>query len=580
MKKVISALTAAAMCASMSASVMTAFAAYSANDASMYLQAIEAGKGVISEDGKTVTFATAADAANATIKVQTFLKADTENSTLAAFGVGVISSDKAIVPTNGVNYTAASDTTTDYTLSDGTAFSTGNFVHAFGQTVKRGKNVSYSPATATASWASSSSWEWDYTGYPALIGKWNGQLGADSTGMPFLEATSDALPISQFDVTVGEVAEGTYTVNFIETWENMKADEHTQPGTYVLDFDGTQTNVAAGSTGLTIVVGDPNATPVEPTTEETPVEPTTEETPVEPTTEQTPATPATPGETPKENIKDPASFSEETFYFDDVVYDIASDEGGIQIELRVAKNRPTAGVEGQFLINGGEPGSSPLNLSDIFQDPGYGIGLQVKTDVGKFAGALSAETREAGEKQLADGSSTVSFWIDIDENTPTGVYTLSLADGFKTIDFDRVTLNPALASGTLTIYNSNDPNSTPTEPVTDPVTPTDPPATDPVTPTDPPATDPVTPTDPPAPGDYIYGDVNKNGTVELVDIVMLNRFLTGFGGQTLDDYQTVVANCQRENGESDADTKQSDLNGKDSMAILRFLIGLESKLPV
>ena len=60
---------------------------------------------------------------------------------------------------------------------------------------------------------------------------------------------------------------------------------------------------------------------------------------------------------------------------------------------------------------------------------------------------------------------------------------------------------------------------------------------------------------------------------------MLNRFLTGFGEQKLDEYQTVVANCYRDNGESDADTKQSDLNSKDSMEILKHLIGLVATLP-
>ena len=59
---------------------------------------------------------------------------------------------------------------------------------------------------------------------------------------------------------------------------------------------------------------------------------------------------------------------------------------------------------------------------------------------------------------------------------------------------------------------------------------------------------------------------------------MLNRFLTGYDNQTLDDYQVVVANCSR-SGESDAETTQENLNGQDSIEILKYLIHLVSSLP-
>ncbi|MDE6777209.1 MAG: hypothetical protein K2J25_04645 [Oscillospiraceae bacterium] len=59
---------------------------------------------------------------------------------------------------------------------------------------------------------------------------------------------------------------------------------------------------------------------------------------------------------------------------------------------------------------------------------------------------------------------------------------------------------------------------------------------------------------------------------------MLNRFLTGYDNQDLDDYQVVVANCSR-SGESDADTTKQNLNGQDSIEILKYLIGLVSALP-
>ena len=80
MKKVISALTAAAMCASMSASVMTAFAVYTANDIEFYLKIAEAPGGTISADGTKVTFPDAATAKASEIVVQQYIKvADISN---------------------------------------------------------------------------------------------------------------------------------------------------------------------------------------------------------------------------------------------------------------------------------------------------------------------------------------------------------------------------------------------------------------------------------------------------------------------------------------------------------------------
>jgi hypothetical protein len=96
--------------------------------------------------------------------------------------------------------------------------------------------------------------------------------------------------------------------------------------------------------------------------------------------------------------------------------------------------------------------------------------------------------------------------------------------------------------------------------------------------TDKPTEPPTEGTTAPDTGDYLYGDVNENGKVELVDVVMLNRFLTKYEDQTLTARATVNANCYR-NGETDEATKATDLNGKDSVEILKFLIGSVKTLP-
>ena len=66
----------------------------------------------------------------------------------------------------------------------------------------------------------------------------------------------------------------------------------------------------------------------------------------------------------------------------------------------------------------------------------------------------------------------------------------------------------------------------------------------------------------------VYGDANGNGTVELVDILTINRYLCGADSE-LSPYATYAADCWRD----------GKINGKDSITILRFLLGLADSLP-
>jgi hypothetical protein len=224
-----------------------------------------------------------------------------------------------------------------------------------------------------------------------------------------------------------------------------------------------------------------------------------------------------------------------------------------------------------------------LDLDSIYQDGGYAFGMEaVNPANGGIASAIKAVVEngevvvDKSQKTLEDGSTVYVLWIDIDKTTPTGTYTFSLKDGAKLTNYANEERFPDVVAGTLTITDGDVPQPE-TPPVETPEIET--PAVETPEIETPAVETPEIETPAPQPGDYLYGDVNKNGKVELVDIVMLNRFLTGFGNQALDEYQTVVANCYRDNGESDADTKQSDLNGKDSMEILRNLIGLVATLP-
>ncbi len=90
-------------------------------------------------------------------------------------------------------------------------------------------------------------------------------------------------------------------------------------------------------------------------------------------------------------------------------------------------------------------------------------------------------------------------------------------------------------------------------------TPTEPPTTEPPT-TEPPTTEPELEAD--------YGDVDCNGKVDILDIIVLNRNLLGTG--------KLTAQGQL-NADVDLDKKPS---AKDSLSILKYIVKLIDKLPV
>ncbi len=289
MKKVISALTAAAMCASMSASVMTAFAVYSANDVEFYLKVVDASAGTISADGTTITFASAADAKNAKLTVQEFIKADTANpsvqqvgSTFEASAKGIVLGtktvdDKGNVTYPGVDYSKPLGDEAEYDIN-GVTVKTNQFVSCFGYANKLKK---FKSGTGEATWGSSRNYSWDYTGPDQLSIIWASDFADTSYDNSketahFASAESDKYPFTQFDATLEDLADGTYTIDIIDSWEH--AVNGTQNGTFI-NVDGKNKVLITNHSGINIVVGE--GTTPEPTPEPTPA-PTPEPTP-EPT---------------------------------------------------------------------------------------------------------------------------------------------------------------------------------------------------------------------------------------------------------------------------------------------------------
>ncbi len=554
MKKVISALTAAAMCASMSASVMTAFAVYSANDVEFYLKVASASAGTVSADGSTITFANAAEAKGAKLVVQEFIKADASNPSVQQVGSTFSVSDKAISLGDGVSYSDPIGDAKEYTLN-GNTVTTDCFVSCFAYSNKRKK---FASGTGDASWGHSKDYTWEYTGVDQLSIIWASSFDDpnydNSTETAhFAGDASDAFPFTQFDATIGDVADGTYTIDIIDSWEH--AENGTQNGTFV-NVDGKNKVLITNHPGITIVIGDGAASqdttaPAEDTT--APAEDTTAPAETEPVTD-TPA--ATKG-----------NYSEWTWWMSDEYYDPAADPDGVDgacVKVYVSADPGTYGYDFTPLIDGKTAAEAGFEILEIAKSGAYTFEtFQVNPKNGHVGAASKAE----GNATAKEGEQVLEMYLLPPADAAEGTkYEISFKD-LTVGNFAGEKSTPATVNGSITIGKAGTQPTTTEAPKDDTTEAPKDDTTEPKEDTTAPSTDVK----------YLYGDVNENGKVELVDIVKLNRFLTGTDKE-LTAVATVNANCFRA-GESDADTKTANLDGKDSVAILRYLIGLVETLP-
>ncbi len=565
MKKVVSALTAAAMCASMAASVVSVFA-YSSDEIGFYLKVNSTGDYTVSEDGKTITFASAADAAGAKFMVGQYIDADPSKVAIQQIGAMVEASSTSVhlpeagaaLDAEGYYSEAKSYTIPASDLTGGTeyTFETDCFINCFGAAKKQGKKYVYDNACSNISYNHSSkypasfnytadeerlNWIWMYNFNVKLFPGDN--TAADYEGKRsahfLLGDKSDTYPLTEFEVTLDSaIKEGSYSIDFVEMYTNEYGETE---ATFVNSGESGSKPVIPGTLeGLTIVVGEAGDQPTEPSTE-----PTQNDT--DPTQDDTGS--------------DPGTADGFTWSIDKGV---VVEDGYAEINVYVSNDSGTGAYAFQMLINGKEFSEYGITIDDIAKGKAYELmdTFQPNTGIG-YAGAASTLT---AENQFAkEGTPVVTYYLTIPDDMAEGEYELTFND-FKVGDADGKEIKPTLVAGSLIVgdVEPTEPQPTETEPTPTETEPT-PTETEP-TPTE---TEPKPTETEPGDDDYLYGDVNKNGKVELVDIVLLNRHLTGYEDQKLDDYQTEVADCY-DNGK---------LTGADSLEILKYLIGNIKSLP-
>jgi len=568
MKKVVSALTAAAMCASMAASAASVFAFYNTEDMTFSLRVAESSVGTVSADGSTITFASAAEAANATFVVGQYLECDPAKVFIQQVGGCVSVSDNAVgisaadgIDLNNPYYSAAKT----YTKADGTEFSTDCFVNTFAYTAGRKNN--YKSGAGMASFGDSSTWpaEWGYADKTKhLIWTWASDLGDTSATEKtayFIGAKSDDFPLMAFKVTLDAgIKDGTYTIDWVDKYTNdyglaqatffSAGSQDTPAGIPVMTPVGTlkSLNIVVGEASAPATTTAKPAETTKPTETTKPAETTP---PVQSTTADTPVKPT--GHTWSMNK---AVMDDERYAYIEAF--VANDPGTngftVAIEIQNAKGEWVSLKDFGLVYSDSSNGGAYPTLGAFFYNP-------------ENSSVASADMTTVDPQYAIEDKPVFSIEVEVPESIPDGVYKTRIKDDYK-IAFIETLHTPTLVEGSLVVGadTPDEPEETTTAKPAETTKPTETTAK-PAETTKP--TETIATTEKPADTDYLYGDVNKNGKVELVDIVMLNRNLTGYGDQKLDAYQTEVADCYDD----------AKLDGKDSMEILKYLLGLNKALP-
>ena len=260
MKRIISVLTAIALCMSFCISGITVVA-LNPKETEFYLKAVKAEGGTISADGATVTFASVDDAKGAKLTIQEFIKADTSAPYVVQIQSGFRVKDSKFIrlAEEGVDYEAAGHNAyTEYDIN-GTKVKTDKFFSCFASLSKTKK---FQSGAMQVTWGHSSEWVFAYDGPDTLNLIWSQPSGA-----PFVSEKSDKYPFTEFYAQLDDnIVEGIYTIEIFDTW-NRNGEE----------IDGSTINTGNGAVkvtktrNLTIVVGGRQETPPsETTTQSTP----------------------------------------------------------------------------------------------------------------------------------------------------------------------------------------------------------------------------------------------------------------------------------------------------------------------
>ncbi|MBQ8297845.1 MAG: dockerin type I repeat-containing protein [Ruminococcus sp.] len=580
MKKFISAVTSVCMTATMFAAAVPVAVNAAVDTSKGYSLRVEGEK----DNAYTVSAADIA-AGDVTIPCGIYIEEETEGECagiLATFGVSeeksVNVTDIDINPMKG--YTGSEspqddyyETAQEFTTSEGTTFTTQKRPIFTGE-VRRGAYT----CNAT-NWSSEKAVQGIY-GFtlPTITVNW-----ISTKGSVWLGATSDEYPIYYFDVTLKQgAAAGDYVIDFYDFFKD--GDAAMQPsntiGSTTLNYE--YTNLLQSQTGEGTLILEPLTITVEGETDvPTPVTTTTTPAPAVVTTTTTKAPDVEPGEGVifEYLYEDGLDYIQvqpgDTEVYADLMINsngqsIMSVDMGINITdpltfsyISETSDAFSCGLTSNWMGN-------PLN-SEILVDPdGNPVDAKFNGTLGKVNTAADG-TKTYDPQVPATDKSFAYFAFDVPADCPEGYYYIDLA---------YIQLNKDAVPNAFT---ADEIQYTPCkirvgDPVDDPiVTTTTTTATTPApvvtttTTASTPAPVTTTPIEDPTsnPGEYLLGDTNCDGKVNVADVVILNKYLAGKGDLMTDQGKI--------NGEVTAPTTALsgvDLSYEDSTYIIQSIVHL------
>ena len=385
-----------------------------------------------------------------------------------------------------------------------------------------------------------------------VSGLWIGQ------GYSFVGSSSSDYPVLVVNVTFPKgIAAGDYTLDFVNEAKDDKGNYTTmmEGSTKYSKANGNIDFVESGA--LTITVEGEKVDP--PTT-------------TAPVTTAAPATtaPTTTADAPKTTSPDAAgkvtddsiivSGGEYTVDFTKQEADDFDDAGNAYIfadaMLEDTTGRTVSMIKA-FLAD--LPEGISLDPDAPYEHDFQAVGS--KTDE-YLNGGIYINCLKAGEPVYIDNSKPIIMYtFVVDKDTPTGDYEFTW-DQFEIVESSsKDPYEAKKVAGVIHVVNGDTPVTTTEAPKTTAPTTTEAPKTTVPTTT-------AAPTQAPTKaGDPVWGDTNCDGTVNIADVVVLNRWLTDSSAITISDQGKLNADC--------CDPKDgAGLDSDDSDAIIRRIVHL------
>jgi hypothetical protein len=383
-------------------------------------------------------------------------------------------------------------------------------------------------------------------------GVWAGQIGYSFAG-----ETSDAYPVCVTNVIFPKgTPAGTYTLSFVNDTLDANGNRSTMMEGVI---DGTTTKFTKDNGNIDIsdtleITIEGSTTPKVTTT-------TTENKPVVTTTTTTeevkPGTTTTKEDTPSDKKTD------DTIIISGGEYEV--DLQNIPADMTTADGDAYVFVDAK--IEDKNASRKVAMLKAYLADLPAGISLDSEFPFEydfPAVGSKSAEYLNSGiyincmnvgePVSIASGEVLIKYTFIVDKDTPTGDYEFTW-DQFEVIE--NSSTDPYEAKkvpGVIHVKNgeSQVTTTTTTEKVEDVTTTT-------VTTTAPQPVTTTTTTQPPTKlGDPVWGDTNCDGTVNIADVVILNRWLTDSKAITITDQGKLNADCCNPKDGAGLDADDSD----------------------